>query len=130
MRRRLAGSCRSSVQAFRNPVPSLRMVARLSHLQGNPKLLVGHLNNEPGAVVLMLRAGLCQVGGLQVGSGSPWHSAGLSTLLPSVPLQILWIPDLLILRTTMTRGCEGRKGTISSHKHRAFLGALLALRVA
>lgn len=106
MRTRLAGSCRSSVRAFHNPVPSLRRIARLSPSQGNPKLLVQLLNNEPGAVVLMLCAGPRQVGGLQVGSGSPWHSAGLSTLLPSVPLQILWIPDLLVLRTTMTRGKE------------------------
>lgn len=51
-----------------------------------------YLNNDLGPMVLILCAGLCQVQGLQ--ASSPWHSAGVNTCVPSVPLQILQIPDL------------------------------------
>lgn len=40
-------------------------------------------------------------GGLHVMSSSPWNSAGISTVLLSVFLQVFQVPDPLILRTTM-----------------------------
>lgn len=87
----------------------------LSYVQGNPKQLEEYLNSEPVALVLIPRAGLCQVRALEIGPSSPWHSAGVSTQLPSLPLQILRIPDLLIFRATMTTQAA-MGGTVASHK--------------
>lgn len=49
------------MQAFQNPIPSLKTMARLNHVKGNLKLLVEYWNNELGAVVLRPRTDLCEM---------------------------------------------------------------------
>lgn len=52
LRKRLTDSYMSYIQAFKNPIPSMKMMARLEHLSGNLKLLMDHLNNELGTILL------------------------------------------------------------------------------